>query len=263
MPYLSGEELLPRILEIRPGLPIIVVTGNADVITAVDCMKNSALDYLVKPVESNKLVATVPRAIEIQQLKEENRVLRDHLVTNQLVNPGAFADIITVDEKMRSMLLYVEAISGTNQTVLITGETGTGKELVAQAIHTLSGKRGELIAVNVAGFDDSMFSDTLFGHLKGAFTGAEQARKGLVESAAGGTLFLDEIGDLSNSSQVKLLRLLEKREYLPLGSDVQNKSQARIIVATNRDLSDALETGVFKKRPLLSIEDTPCVCTPS
>ncbi len=247
MPHLPGNELLPLIKENYPDVSVIIVTGDTDLSTAVECMKNGALDYLVKPVESNKLVATVKRAIEILELRIENNTLKDHLVSNELKHPEAFKKIITKSNKMQSVLMYVEAIARTAQTVLITGETGVGKELIAEAIHTLSGREGELVAVNVAGFDDNMFSDTLFGHKKGAFTGADEPRKGLIESAKGGTLFLDEIGDLNTSSQIKLLRLLESGEYMQLGSDTKKKSSARTIVATNRDLARAMENGDFRK----------------
>ncbi|MBA7588011.1 Sigma54-dependent transcriptional activator SfnR [subsurface metagenome] len=135
---------------------------------------------------------------------------------------------------MHSLFLYVESISKSNQTVHITGETGVGKEMIAQIIHKLSRKNGEYIEVNVAGLDDHMFSDTLFGHKKGAFTSASEPRTGLIGKASDGTLFLDEIGDLNATSQVKLLRLLEAKEYFPLGSDLAKTSDARIIVATNK-----------------------------
>lgn len=248
MPGLSGEELLPIIHLDYPDLPVIIITGNSEVSTAVECIKMGASDYLVKAVEKNKLIATVKRAIEIQELKRENSSLKKHLFSNKLERPEAFSEIITGNEKMRSILLYVEAISKTAKPVLITGETGVGKELIARAIHTLSKRQTDIfLPVNVAGFDDNMFSDNLFGHRKGAFTGAEQVRKGLIERAAGGTLFLDEIGDLSHASQVKLLRLIETGEYFPLGSDVAKKSEARIIVATNRDINKAVEFGDFRK----------------
>jgi transcriptional regulator with PAS, ATPase and Fis domain len=148
---------------------------------------------------------------------------------------------------MRALLLYVESIADTQQTVLIAGETGTGKELIAKAIHRVSGRKGELITVNVAGYDENMFSDALFGHLKGAYTGADHDRPGLIEKAEDGTLFLDEIGDLKIGSQVKLLRLLESKEYYPLGSDAPRRTNARILVATNCDLEEGVEKGVFRK----------------
>jgi DNA-binding NtrC family response regulator len=131
--------------------------------------------------------------------------------------------------------------------VLISGETGVGKELIAQALHVLSNRKGEFVPLNVAGLDDTMFADTLFGHKKGAFTGAEQTRRGLIEQAGGGTLFLDEIGDLSQLSQTKLLRLLQEREYLPLGSDVPKRTDCRMIFATHQNLQEMQKTGGFRK----------------
>lgn len=147
---------------------------------------------------------------------------------------------------MRRIFRYMEAVAASDQPVLVTGETGVGKEMVVRALHDASHRKGQFIAVNVAGLDDQAFSDTLFGHTRGAFTGADQAREGLVAKAAGGTLFLDEIGDLQLPSQIKLLRLLQEREYYPLGSDNGKKSDARIVVATNRDLKQMMEGNSFR-----------------
>nr|MBF0223318.1 sigma-54-dependent Fis family transcriptional regulator [Desulfobulbaceae bacterium] len=154
--------------------------------------------------------------------------------------------IITNNQAMLSLFEQVSSIAKSGQPVLITGETGVGKELFAQAVHRASELRGDFVAVNVAGLDDNSFSDTLFGHLKGAFTGADRLRQGMIERAQGGTLFLDEIGDLSTASQVKLLRLLQENEYLPLGADIYKKSTARIVTATNRDLWSFQKTGRFR-----------------
>jgi len=159
---------------------------------------------------------------------------------------AAFARIVTRDRKMQSVFRYIEVIAPTKQPVMITGETGVGKELIAQALHSASGRSGGFVSVNVGGLDDIMFSDTLFGHSRGSFTGAERSRKGLIETAANGTLFLDEIGDLSIASQIKLLRLLQENEYYQLGSDQVITSTARIIVATNTDLEKSLVRGTFR-----------------
>jgi DNA-binding NtrC family response regulator len=148
---------------------------------------------------------------------------------------------------MRAVFAYVEAVAKSPQPLLITGESGVGKELIARAAHSLSGCRGKLVTVNVAGLDDTVFADTLFGHLRGAYTGAEQPRRGMVEEAADGTLFLDEIGDLSIPSQVKLLRLLQEGEYFPLGSDLPKRLKARIIVATHQDLAGREAAGTFRR----------------
>jgi DNA-binding NtrC family response regulator len=247
MPHVSGEELLPRIASDFPEVFVIVITGATDVDTAVKCMKLGAFDYLVKPVEKSRLIGGVRRAIEIHELKRENRMLRAHVLTDQVEHPEAFSEIVTYSPAMQSIFQYIEAISSSPRPVLITGETGVGKELVARAVHTLSGRRGRFVPVNVAGLDDNVFADTLFGHKKGAFTGADQARSGLLELASGGTLFLDEIGDVSPPSQVKLLRLLQDGEFFPLGSDVPKRSDARVLVATNKGLDDLEGSGKFRK----------------
>jgi DNA-binding NtrC family response regulator len=247
MPHISGEELLSLVTKDFPEVPVIIITGSNDVETAVACMKSGAFDYMVKPVEKSRLISGVKRAIEIRELQRENRLLKAHVLFDQLEHPEAFSEIITDSEAMRSIFQYIEAISNSPQPVLITGETGVGKELVARVIHTLSSRKGNFVPVNVAGLDDNVFADSLFGHKKGAFTGADQPRSGLIEQATGGTLFLDEIGDLSPSSQVKLLRLLQDGEFFPLGSDVAKHSDARIIVATNRNLQMLEDSEKFRK----------------
>jgi transcriptional regulator with PAS, ATPase and Fis domain len=166
---------------------------------------------------------------------------------SRVENTKTFAKIVTNNEAMLSIFQYIDSIAHTSQPVLITGETGVGKELIAKSIHALSKLNGRFVAVNVAGLDDNFFSDTLFGHAKGAFTGAEKVRQGLIEQAANGTLFLDEIGDLSLVSQVRLLRLLQECEYLPLGQDEIKQSNARIITSTNKDLWSLQRIGKFRR----------------
>ena len=247
MPHLSGEELLPQITSDFPHVPIIVITGADDVETAVKCMRAGAFDYIVKPVERSRLVASVKTALELRELQRQNQLLRAHVLSDQLADPEAFAKIITTSKMMRSIFQYIEAIANSPQPVLLTGETGVGKELAARAIHTVSGRQGPFIAINVAGLDDNVFADTLFGHRKGAFTGADQTRNGMVEKAEEGTLFLDEIGDLSPASQVKILRFLQDGEFFPLGSDVAKRSNARVVVATNQELETLKDSGKFRK----------------
>jgi len=247
MPHLSGEELLPIISSDFPEIPVIIITGANDVETAVKCMKLGASDYMVKPVEKSRLVTGARRVIELRELQRENQLLRAQVLSEKLEHPEAFSEIVTNSASMRSIFQYIEAISISPQPLLITGETGVGKELVAKAVHSLSNRKGAFIPVNIAGLDDTVFADTLFGHCKGAFTGAEQTRSGLVEQASGGTLFLDEIGDLNTASQVKLLRLLQDGEFFPLGSDVSKRSDARMVVATNQDLHALQESGTFRK----------------
>jgi DNA-binding NtrC family response regulator len=247
MPHLSGEELLSRVIRDFPEVPVIIITGSNDVETAVACMKSGAFDYMVKPVEKSRLISGVKRAIDLRELERENRLLKARVLSGKMEHPEVFSEIITDSEAMRSIFQYIEAISNTPQPVLITGETGVGKELVARAIHKLSNRKGDFVTVNVAGLDDNIFADTLFGHKKGAFTGADQPRSGMIEQASGGTLFLDEIGDLSSASQVKLLRLLQDGEFFPLGSDIVKHSDARVVVATNQNLQSLQDSGKFRK----------------
>ena len=247
MPHVQGEEILEQIRDEYPQVPVIIVTGSAEIEVAVQCMRGGAIDYMVKPVEENRLVSGVKRAIELRELKREYSDLRSRLLSDRLSNPEAFSHIITQDRKMHSIFLYLESIAGTEETVLIVGETGAGKELIAKTIHELSRRDRPFVAVNVAGLDDTMFSDSLFGHKKGAYTGATESRKGFFQQASGGTILLDEIGDLTPASQVKLLRLLEAREYYPLGSDLAMITDARIVVATNKNLRAAVGSGEFRK----------------
>ncbi len=246
MPYISGRELLPIITNRYPDTPVIVVTGVDHVETAVTCMKNGAFDYLVKPVNEDDLLAAIRRAVTISETRRENQLLKERLLSTELTNPEAFEAIITCNKAMHAIFQYMEAVAGSQQPILITGETGVGKELIANAVHKLSGRTGQFVAVNIAGLDDNIFSDTLFGHLRGAFTGATETRQGLIETAADGTLFLDEIGELALTSQVKLLRLLQEREYLPLGADTPYYTTARVVVATNRTLTNLRDSADFR-----------------
>lgn len=246
MPYVSGQELLKAITAEHPHIQVIIITGVDDVSTAVECMRQGALDYLVKAVDNTTLIGAVRRAKEIASLRAENQRLKQGLLYGTAEHPEAFQEFLTADERMQAVFRYLEIIAPTGRPLFISGETGTGKELLAEAVHRLSGRSGDLVKINVAGLDDTMFSDTLFGHRKGAFSGALENRKGLVESAAGGTLFLDEIGDLSMQNQIKLLRLLENGEYYTLGSDVPKRSLCGVVTATNRDAEELFHSGQFR-----------------
>ena len=247
MPHLTGEGLLTLIAERHPEILTVVVSGMNQIETAVRCMKLGAFEYFVKTVEEDRLVTGVLRAIRMLELEGENRAISDRILSGELRHPEAFVDIVTADRTMLGIFGYIEAVAKSRQPLLISGESGVGKELVARAVHSLSGDCGPLVAVNVAGLDDTVFADTLFGHVRGAYTGAEQARRGMIEEATDGTLFLDEIGDLSIASQVKLLRLLQEGEYFPLGSDRPKRLKARIIVATHQDLRAKEEAGSFRR----------------
>jgi DNA-binding NtrC family response regulator len=247
MPHMSGESLLAQIGETHPEIMTIIISGMNQLETAVSCMKLGAFDYFVKTDEEDRLVGGVLRAIRILELQQEFRTMSDRMLSRELQHPEAFIHIVTCDRSMHDIFTYVEAVAPSRQPLLITGESGVGKELIARAVHSLSGCSGPLIAVNVAGLDDTVFADTLFGHVRGAYTGADQARPGMIEQAADGTLFLDEIGDLTISSQVKLLRLLQEGEYFPLGSDRPKRIKARIVVATHCDLAAKEAAGTFRR----------------
>ena len=247
MPHIGGENLLERITGEYPDIPVIIVTGSEDAETAVRCMKAGSFDYIVKPIVPGKLITAVNRAKKFRDLKRENQNLKLRITSKTLKNPEIFGKIITQNEGIISIFRYIEAIAHTSYPILIMGETGVGKELFARAIHAQSCRSGDMVSVNVAELDDNVFSDTLFGHARGAFTGAEKERRGLIAKACGGSLLLDEIGDLRPESQVKLLRLIQECEYFPLGCDEHRKTDARIIVSTNKDIWNLHNAGKFRE----------------
>ncbi|OGU15949.1 MAG: two-component system response regulator [Geobacteraceae bacterium GWC2_53_11] len=246
MPHPSGADLLPEIVRHYPDIPVIIMSGVRDLENVVSCIKQGAYDYITKPLDTTRLVSIVQNAAKSSELDARNRKLTGYLLGEPLSNPENFSDIITCNERMMSVFKVIETLARSSQPVLITGETGVGKELIAHAIHKSSGLNGRMVTVNAAGLDDTMLADTLFGHKKGAFTGATESRGGLIEQAKGGTLLLDEIGDLSNASQIKLLRLLQQNEYYRLGSDVLHKSDARILAASNANFPALLAAGTFR-----------------
>lgn len=247
MPYLKGQDLLESIVENYPATQVIILTGVNQIEMAIGCMKRGATDFYVKTDERERVIAGVQKALQCYQLREENRILSARMLEDRPDLNPAFEEILTVSPKMFSIFSYLSAVAKSAEPVLVTGESGVGKELIAKALHAASCPTSPLITVNVAGLDDVVFSDTLFGHVKGAYTGADSDRPGLVEGAKDGVLFLDEIGDLSLPSQVKLLRLLQEGEYYPLGSDKPRKAKPRIVAATNQDLAAQEAQGLFRR----------------
>jgi DNA-binding NtrC family response regulator len=241
---------------------VIVITSTGDAGTIVRCMRAGAVDYLVKPIDETRLLVSAWNALAAFELRREAEGFRERVIGGRLERPEAFARIVTEDPGMLAIFRYVESIARSRQSVLITGETGTGKELLARAVHDASGRSGAFIAINVAGLDDAMFSDSLFGHRKGAFTGADSARNGLVKEAEDGTLLLDEVGDLEGRSQVKLLRLLQEGEYYPLGADAPLRSNARIVAATTRDLASSVAAGSFRSDLFYRLQTHPIKVPP-
>jgi DNA-binding NtrC family response regulator len=247
MPHITGTELLPTLQKDYSHIPIIVLTASENLKDAINCVYLEVNDYLIKPVTLTRLLSSVDKALRIYLRQKELYSLKGSLSLDHYNNSHIFRKIVTCNRSMQNVFKKTEYVSKSIQPVLITGESGVGKELIANVIHELSAVKGEFVCVNVAGLDDHMFTDVLFGHIKGGFTGATKERKGLVRKADGGTLFMDEIGDLSQQSQIKLLRYLQERNYYPIGSDVLFDSNARIILSTNKDLLFMVETGNFRK----------------
>lgn len=237
MPHKPGKAVLAELRETHPQTPVIICTANSDIEMAVECLKLGAHDYLVKPINTETFGSALRNALEISSLRNEVMTLKGLPFHKQLRHPEHFSTIVTQNHMMLSLFHYIESIAPSGQPVLILGETGSGKELFARAVHDVCGEGGEFVAVDVSGLDDTLFSDTLFGHRKGAYTSAEKDRTGLIERATRGTLFLDEIGDLNKTSQVKLLRLLQEGVYYPLGDDHPRQCRARIVAATSKKIN--------------------------
>ena len=235
---------LAELQSLRDGLPIVYCEHR------YHC-KDGSYKWLAwtshTDVDEGLIYAVGRDITEQRQAENEISSLKKHFLEGELVCEAAFSSIITKNNRMKVIFQYIEAISKYQKPVFITGETGVGKELIAKAVHQVSELKGPFIPVNVAGLDDTMFSDTLFGHKKGAYTGADKDREGLIVRASGGTLFLDEIGDLNESSQVKLLRLLEEQMYYPLGSDISENSNARIVASSNQEIQKQISEGMFRK----------------
>jgi DNA-binding NtrC family response regulator len=246
MPHIQGDELLARIHSEYPDTLVIILTGLNTVDDAVSCLKAGAFDYYVKTWGEDRLAKGILQAVRVAELEFQSRQVSRGILNQKLTIPEAFSDIVTASQDMCNIFCYIEATAASRHPVLITGESGVGKELIARSIHAVSETGCDFVSVNMASLDDSMLEDTLFGHARGAFTNAQQARGGLAEQAAGGILFMDEIGELSSSSQAKLLRFLQEGEYYPLGSDKPKRLQARIVLATNQDLVARQKDGSFR-----------------
>jgi DNA-binding NtrC family response regulator len=257
LPREEGEAVLEGFSSCAPQVPVIVVTGDAEPERIVRCMRAGAIDYIVKPIEKGRLLVSVWNGLASVELRRELEGFRERVLEGRLERPETFEEIVTADDLMLDLFRYIEAIASSRHCVLIQGETGSGKELFARSVHTASRRRGPFVAVNVAGLDEALFSDALFGHKKGAYTGADTVRGGMVREAAGGTLFLDEIGDLDQRAQVKLLRLLQDGEYYPSGSDIPMRSEARIVAATSRELREAVKTGAFRSDLYFRLQTHP------
>ena len=243
LPGMSGLELLGAARRIRADLPVIVMTAYGTVESAVEAMKAGANDYVLKPFSLDEIKLVIRRALDVRRLHEENRDLREALGRRYGL-PG----IVALSPKMQEVLGLVERVAETNSTVLICGESGVGKDLIARAIHQCSRRsRGPFLKINSTAIPENLLESELFGYEKGAFTGAAASKPGKFELADGGTLFLDEIGDVPPPVQVKLLRVLQEREFERLGGTRTIKVDVRLVAATNRDLRAALEEGTFRE----------------
>jgi DNA-binding NtrC family response regulator len=243
MPDLNGIELLSQLQRAQPGQCVILMTAHGTIDSAVDAMRKGAFDYLTKPLEKDELLLVLRRAMERMQLVHENKRLREELRTRFRLE-----SIVGAHGSMQDVFRVVQKVAPSTSTVLIYGESGTGKELVARALHHESDRRSRpFYAVNVAALPESILEAELFGHEKGAFTGAESRKIGLFEQASGSTLFLDEVGDLKRDLQVKLLRTLQEREILRVGGTERVKVDVRIVAATNQDLERAVREGRFRE----------------
>ncbi|MGD9279612.1 MAG: sigma-54 dependent transcriptional regulator, partial [Desulfobacterales bacterium] len=243
MVKISGLEALETIKALNPAIPVIIMTAYSSVETAVKALKQGAHDYLTKPLDFDKMRLTIDRAMEHTRLKEENRLLRETL--------GQQFDSQNIIGKSRAMLKLLETVSQvapSEATVLISGDSGTGKELIAGAIHFNSlRKNGPFVKINCAAITETLLESELFGHEKGAFTGADRRKEGRFSQAHGGTLLLDEVSEMSLMMQVKLLRALQEREFNRVGGETTIQVDVRVIAATNKDLKDQINEGAFRE----------------
>lgn len=243
MPIMDGMQALAEIVRVSPGTPVIMMTAYGSIESAVSALKQGAEDYLTKPLDTDELLIKVKRALQVKALREENALQREAL--NQRFD---FSQIIGTSPKMLALLETLSLVAPTEATVLLLGESGTGKEVVARAIHRNSPRKDRpMVKVSCAALPETLLESELFGHERGAFTGAVARKRGRFELAQGGTLFLDEIGEMAPSTQAKLLRVLQEREFEPLGSERTVQADVRIIAATNRDLEAELARGGFRE----------------
>ena len=243
MTQMGGIEALKKIKEISPGIPVIIMTAYASVSTAVDALKSGAYDYLTKPLEIDKLKILIDKALRHRQLEQENKYLKE-----RLGDRFDFSSIIGRSPAMRDLFDTIALVAPSEATALIVGESGTGKELIANAIHQNSPRTDRpFIKVNCAALPETLLESELFGHEKGAFTGAITKKQGRFQLAHRGSILLDEIGEMASSTQAKILRVLQEREFEPLGGSQTVKVDTRVIAATNKNLAEEIQQGRFRE----------------
>jgi DNA-binding NtrC family response regulator len=242
MPGMNGIEVLSAIKKIDRSVPVIIMTGHASMETAIEAVNKGAFAYLLKQARNEEIKQLVKKAIEVRSLRKENKFLRQELKRSQTQRP-----IIGKSDKIRQVFALVDKVAETDSTILIFGESGTGKELVAREIHYKSNRaEGPFVTINCGALPETLLESELFGHVRGSFTGAVRDKEGLFAVAKGGTFFLDEVGETSPAIQVKLLRVLQEREIIPVGGVRPIKVDVRLIAATNADLERDVDTGKFR-----------------
>lgn len=243
MPKISGEQVLAKITAENPGIPVIVLTGHGSIDSAVDAMRNGAYDFLTKPLNLDQLILIVKRALQGRELALKHKELQEELNSRK-----SFESIIGKSAEMQRIFETVRKAAGSKASVLITGESGVGKELIANALHNLSPRReNSMIKVHCAALSESLLESELFGHEKGAFTGAVARKRGRFELAHGGTIFLDEIGEIDQNVQIKILRVLQDKRFERVGGEETVEVDVRLITATNRDLEKEVAEGRFRE----------------
>ncbi|HPB68716.1 MAG TPA: sigma-54 dependent transcriptional regulator [Candidatus Omnitrophota bacterium] len=246
LPNMNGLDLIVKIKEISPDTEVIMITGYGSIETAVEAMKSGAYDYVTKPINDHEIKLMINKIVERKEVLQENQDLREIIAE---VNPEKFCGMIGSSDRMQRVYHVVESVASSNATILITGESGTGKSLVARAVHEKDRYRHEkpFVEISCGALSETLLESELFGHMKGAFTGAIKDKEGRFEFARGGTVFLDEIDAFSPSLQVKLLRVLQDGVFERVGDNVTRKTDARIIVATNQELKDLVLQGDFRE----------------
>ena len=257
LPDGSGLDFLRDIKAQNPTIAVIMITAHTSTKSAVEALKNGAFDYIAKPFDIEELKIIVRKAVERKELEDENLHLR-----TALEEKFTFANIIGRSPRMQEIFTIVQRIAKTTSTVLISGESGTGKELIARAIHYNSGRRGKFVSINCGALPETLLESELFGHERGAFTGAIREKKGLFSEADRGTIFLDEIGETSTAMQIKLLRVLQDRVVRRVGSNVETQVEVRVIAATNRDLAESIKAGSFREDLFYRINVIPIALPP-
>src|SRR5574344_1260088 len=243
MPGISGEEVLRKVTTETPGIPVIVLTGHGSIDSAVDAMRNGAYDFLTKPLNLDQLTMIVKRALQARELSLQHKQLKKEVEKDM-----AFDKMIGKSAEMQKVFEMIKKVASSKASVLITGESGVGKELVADAIHNLSPRKdNSFVKVHCAALSETLLESELFGHEKGAYTGADKLQKGRFELAHGGTIFLDEIGEINQNVQIKILRVLQERKFERVGGEQTIEVDVRVVAATNRNLEEEVKAGRFRE----------------